>query len=90
MIKQGTRKSLRTVGTTLLVNGSLSGWDDSGNKIVYLVGGDLAMVTGRQHGGRIEVVNVANGAPLWVWRDWLVRNTSLAFDARSLAQPVDG
>lgn len=89
MIKQDTRKSLRVTGTTLLVNRSLYGWDDSGNKTTHLVGGDLLMVTGRQHGCRVEIINVVNGASLWVWRNWLVDSTSLAFDARLLAQPVD-
>ena len=84
MIKQGTRKSLRVAGTTLLVNRALYGWDDSGNKVTltHLGGGDLLMVTGKQHGGRTEIINVANGASLWVWRSWLMDSTSLAFDAR--------
>ncbi len=84
MIKQGTRKALKHHGTVLLVESGMGGWDDSGNIIAYLVGGDLLMITGKSNSGKIDVVNVADGRFLSLWRDWVVRHTSLAFDARDL------
>jgi hypothetical protein len=89
VIKLGTRKALLECGTTLVVNCDLYGWDDSGNKIDYLTNGDLVMLTGSREGGRTEVINVTKARKIWVWRAWLVKNTTLGFDARVLSQPVD-
>ena len=75
---------MKTAGTALLANRESGSWDDSGNYQSYIVGGDLLMLTGKEYSGRIEIVNIATGQSLWLWRDWVVKNTSLAFDARVL------
>ena len=84
MIKQGTRKSLRTAGTLLLVNRESGGWDEHGNYHSYVIGGDYLMVLAAHDRGKVETVNIATGQRLWMWRTWLVKYTSLAFDARDL------
>ena len=76
---------MRENGTVLLVEVEYVVWDDSGNRQVYIVGGDLLMLTGMSWSHSIETVCVATGQRIWMERDWLVKHTSIAFDARNLA-----
>jgi len=89
MIKQGVRKCLKTPGTVLLVRKESGGWDKQGHYHSYIVGGDLLYITGNQWSGKLETICVATGQRLWMWRHWLVDNTTLAFDARELATTED-
>lgn len=84
MIKKGTRRALRTNGTVLLVNHALFDYDDSGNVVSRLVGGDLVMLNGKRFGDCLFGVVVATGEPMWLRRSWLIEHATVAFDARSV------
>lgn len=90
MIKQGARKALKATGTLLCSNVNMDSWDEVGDFVNYFVAGDVLMVTGQKKHNCVEIVVFATGRKTSLWRDWLVKNTSLAFDARVLSQPVDG
>lgn len=89
MIKQGTRKALRHSGTVLLVEKDMWDWDDVGNFEMILVGGDLLMLTGNVERDLVEFVVIATGKQTRTTRRWLVKNTSIAFDARDLVDSRD-
>lgn len=95
MIKQGVRKALKAQGTVLLVEkayvGPVGGWWHGEPDFV---GGDLLMMTGARSTVfkwyvELEVISVANAKRFWVEREWLIQNTSLAFDARVLEAARD-